>query len=101
MKKILASIIGCLLLLFSGVEIGLNIPHENCNNFSNYSSSCFKSQALGRNVYLHLCMIEGRPLVDIRLFKDLKPSCDGVLLELIQFELITRYNKVYNGTYVK
>jgi len=79
-----------------GIVLNLNqfaLLNRQCDALQNYTS-CQKKQSLGRDFYLHLCKLENKSVADIRLFVDeAKPTCYGVMLDLIQLELITRFNR--------
>ena len=78
-----------------GTILNLNqfyILNSQCSKLEDYKS-CFKKQALGKDFFLHLCNIENKTWADIRLFINTKPTCQGIMLELIQLELITRFNR--------
>jgi len=82
-------ILATTILTFIGCYFGLK---TECHVIENYAS-CYKKQALAKDIYLHLCKVENKSFADIRQFIGDKPTCNGVLIDLIQLELITRFNR--------
>ena len=55
--------------------------------------NCYKTENLGKNIFLHLCLKNNKYEIDLRKYNNMKPSCQGVTLDLFQMINLNKYFK--------